>query len=64
MQEWSPLTNGNSETNDKEKTLREREWEKNKPPWVDELKSNLKSTKITPAEKPDKKVPSSGKFSF
>lgn len=64
MQEIGPLTNGNAETNDKEKSLREREWEKNKPPWVDELKSNLKSTKITPADRQDKKAPSPGKKAF
>lgn len=57
----SPLTNGNLENSDKDKTQREREWEKHKPPWVEELKSNLKSTKSPPGEnKLEKKTPSSG----
>ncbi|EEB19950.1 dab2-interacting protein, putative [Pediculus humanus corporis] len=41
----SSLTNGNADTSEKEKSIKEREWEKNKPPWVNELKLNLRSSK-------------------
>ncbi|KAK6645113.1 hypothetical protein RUM43_001389 [Polyplax serrata] len=50
-----PVTNGSTETGEKEK--KEREWEKNKPPWVNELKLNLRSSKTPPG---DKKTPGPG----
>lgn len=58
-----PLTNGNADTSDKEKSHKEREWEKYKPPWVNELKLNLKSNKTTPSEsKFDRKSMPAGKL--
>lgn len=57
------MTNGNLDACDKEKS--QREWEKHKPPWVDELKSNIKSGKTTTSDsKSEKKSPLPGELIF